>query len=222
MADTALDVAIKEAELAQLLADTRKADAEATAAEIRLQQQKETDQQARAGDYHRRIYNFYGYVDEMSVSSCIDTLTRWSRMDGVDRPTTFTVVFNPPGGSVLDGFALWDTIKGLQNDGFTVNTGARGYAASMAGILLQAGDERFMGRQASLLIHEISTGAIGKISSIEDELKLTRKLTERTLDIFAERSNLDREEIRSRMDRHDWWLSSSEALELGFVDRLVG
>jgi ATP-dependent protease ClpP protease subunit len=90
----------------------------------------------------------------------------------------------------------------------------------MGGILLQAGDERVIGKNAHLMIHEISAGAVGKLSEIEDEAKFCAMLSDRLVDILAERSTLTPTQIKRRWKRKDWWLSAEEAVELGFADRI--
>ena len=98
-----------------------------------------------------RIYTFGSAVGAASCHNCMDTLGQWVRED-VDQP--IQIVFNSPGGSVLDGLALYDYIKELQSNGATINTATLGMAASMAGVLLQAGDERVIGKNDYVLIHE--------------------------------------------------------------------
>ena len=91
-------------------------------------------------------------------------------------------------------------------------------AASMAGILLQAGDTRWIGQQAWLMIHRAAFGAYGKTFEIEDEVKFVKRIEERILDIFTSRSKLTRNRIKRNWERKDWWISAEEALELGLID----
>src|SRR5574341_658348 len=117
--------------------------------------------------------------------------------------------------------ALWDFLLELRQRGHKLTTVARGYAASMAGILLQAGDERVIGPESWLLIHEASFGVVGSYGEVEDRVEWVKKIQARILDIFASRSKLSRSQIKRRWHRKDWWLDSDEALKLGFVDRIA-
>src|SRR5665213_3187680 len=109
-----------------------------------------------ANEYHHK-YNFTSAVDSTSSQHCMDVLETWGRLDpGCD----IEIVFSSPGGSVIDGMALFDFIQGIRAKGHKVTTGTIGYAASMAGILLQAGDVRWIGREAYILIHEVSFGCV--------------------------------------------------------------
>ena len=104
--------------------------------------------------------------------------------------------------------------------GHKVVTGSLGMAASMAGILLQAGDVRWIGHQAWMMIHRAAFGAIGKTYEVEDEVKLVKRIEERCLDIFVSRSNLSKMKIKRNWDRKDWWIDADECLEMGLVDEV--
>jgi len=204
-----------EARLAQLQADA----IEPTILEAQIKAARAGESYERdmtADRYHHR-YNFSGHVDDSSVKSCIEQLNYWDR---TEEPSTLEIVFYSPGGSVLAGMALFDHILAMREKGWRFVTIARGYAASMGGVLLQAGDVRAMGREAYLLIHEVSTLAAGKLGELEDEVAFCKKITERVIDIFASRSKLSRNTIRRRMSRRDWWIDSTEALKLGLVDEI--
>lgn len=179
----------------------------------------ERDKSDRAYAGRHRIYNFFGAVDDTSVRSCMYDLGLWTRRDpGED----ITIVFNSPGGNVFEGLALFDYIKELQSRGTTFTTVAAGMAASMGGILLQAGDHRLMHPNAFMLIHEVSSMSWGTSSEMKDEVKLMDRLQDRTLNILAERSTLTKRQIKNKWERKDWWLDAQEALKLGFVDEVRG
>lgn len=200
-------------------AEVRKFEAEARLHTVEAESLEMDVAEYRAEAQRHGVYHFVGPVAESSVKSCIEDLDKWSRRDpGCD----FTLILNTPGGDVIDGLALYDFITQdlRENRGHKVTTVARGYAASMGGILLQAGDERLIGKNAYVLIHEVSSGAIGKVSELEDEFKFTKRLQERLVCILAERSTLNESEIKKRWRRKDWWISSDEATELGFADRI--
>jgi ATP-dependent Clp protease protease subunit len=144
-------------------------------------------------------------------------LTEWHRLDP---KCDIEIIFSSPGGSIIDGFELFDYIQHLRNCGHTVTTGSLGYAASMAGILLQSGGTRWIGHQAWLMIHRAAFGAYGKTFEVEDEVKFVKRIEERILDIFTSRSKLTRTKIKRNWERKDWWISADEALELGLVDEI--
>jgi len=183
-----------------------------------------------APDKFHRIYRFSSVVSEASYKACASQLYTWSRLDG-DNPQPMTIIFLSPGGSVIDGLALFDTIQELRRKGHHITTSTYGYAASMAGILLQAGDERVMSRESWLLIHEASFMAAGKIGDVEDTVEWVKRIVDRVAEIFSDRSlqakragtaqvALSKAAIKRRMRRKDWWISAPEAVKLGLCDKI--
>jgi ATP-dependent protease ClpP protease subunit len=200
--------------------------AEAERAQLTLEHEKITAQRMYASDSYNHVYRFSGYVDGDAVRRAIDMLTTWHRTaPGCE----IELVFNSPGGSVIDGFDLFDFIQELRRGGHRVVTSTRGMAASMGGILLQAGDVRVMGAESYMLIHQISTAVFGKVGEIDDEVAFLKLMSDRVLSIFATRCKeafengtatkpLTKAQINKGWARRDWWLSSSQALELGLCD----
>jgi len=170
-----------------------------------------------ATDEKHHLYRFVGSVGESSVRTCINQLEQWHRLD---RGCEIEIEFFSPGGEVISGMALFDRILQLRRQGHHVATTAAGYAASMGGILLQAGDHRAMHRESYLLLHEISAFARGKLPEMEDEIEFMKMIEKRVLRIFSERSKLSAASIKTRWRRKDWWLDSDEALKFGFVDEV--
>ena len=214
-----------QAEAAKARAEARKAEAEALEAECDAQTARivsdkaiEEETRRKAGDRFHHRYVFDGQVTGASVEKCIAELTTWHRLGP---SCDITIVFNSPGGEVISGMNLFDHIRYLRAKGHHITTVCMGYAASMAGILMQAGDKRVMGRESYLLIHEVSFMAAGSMGDVEDTVEWVKKVQERVLDIFAERSTMSRASIKKKWTRKDWWLSSTEALKAGFVDEIA-
>jgi ATP-dependent Clp protease protease subunit len=199
------------AELRKLQLET-----ERTLLELEALRRHERDRAADPRSAH--VYTFYSGVDPESVQQCMAELGTWSRRDP---GSEITVIFNSPGGSVLDGLALFDYLHQLRSIGHPVRTMALGRAASMGAVLLQAGSKRVIGRNAFLLIHEVSHLSVGKVSEMEDGVGFTKRLQQRLLAILAERSTLTERELSRRWVRRDWWLDAEEAVALGLADELL-
>lgn len=220
LASDPLDVVVPTAPLPENLVDQKQwaevrklqIDTERAAAELDAFRRKERDTAAEEG---RRTYTFYARVDEESVRACMATLASWStKAPGAP----LTVVFNSPGGAVHDGLALFDFLRHLRADGHHLTTMALGRAASMGAVLLQAGDRRVIGSNAFLMLHEVSNGASGKVSEMEESVELSKRLQKRLLAILAERSTLEMPQIQRKWTRRDWWLDADDAVSLGFAD----
>lgn len=201
-------------EQAKIQAEIAKLEAERAFLEARREDFEYESQEKAFAPVRRRILPFIGVVEESTVAMAMFSL---SKMAARSRDP-ITIWFNSPGGFVVDGLALYDYIVGLRDGGIHITTVALGEAASMAAVLLQAGTERLVGRNAHVLIHEASGSAIGKTSELEDEVAYTKRLQRRLLGILAERSTLTEAQIARKWRKTDWWLDSSEATELGFAD----
>ena len=194
--------------------EARDTEAHAQQTEIETKELVRRYDEFQAGDQFHRVYRFTESINEKSVSSCMDTLSRWARQSKED----IEIIFFSPGGEIIQGLALFDFLQGIRAQGIRLITGASGMAASMAGILLQAGDHRWIGEQSWILIHRPSTGAVGSLYEIEDELEFAKRLQERLANILCGRSSLSRKDIDDKWERKDWWLSAEEAEELGLDD----
>lgn len=205
------EIELNEARVVLAKAEAQKAKLEAYELEV-------AKRKHLASNDEFRIYPFNGTVSQGSADACISYLGQWFREDP---KKSIKIVFNSPGGGVIPGLALFDFITTLRDQGTKIDTESIGWAASMGGILLQAGETRSLGKHAYMLIHEVSAGAIGSVSEMEDELKFTKRLQSRILDILADRSTMSKSQIRRKWKKTDWWLDATEALKYGFIDEIT-
>lgn len=185
--------------------------------ELAVAAARRAEANALATDFEQRTYLFYDDVQEDSCKSAMKELSLLSRRFP-GQP--LTIIINSPGGRILDGLGLYDHIRALSASGHHITTVSRGMAASMGGILLQAGDTRVVGPSSELLIHESSGGEIGKLNTRADGLAQSQKVWGKLCEILARRSSLSAAEIHERSYKFDWWLTAQEALELGFADQI--
>jgi len=126
---------------------------------------------------------------------------------------------NSPGGSVYSGMAIYDTMQFIENDVATI---AMGIAASMAQLLLCAGTKgkRYALPHARIMMHQPSGGLAGTASDIaiqaEQMLYTKRMFQERV----AFHTGQTPEQIEADSDR-DRWFTAQEALEYGFIDKVI-
>ena len=213
-------------EARKLEAEARSAEAGAIEAEIKMTAARRTELENLTADKYHHLYYFTDSVSGSSVKNCLERLSLWNRLDPA---CPIEIVFSSPGGSVIDGLVLYDYILALRHQGHHVTTSTLGWAASMAGILLQAGDERAMHREAWMLIHEISFGTGGSMGAVEDTVMWLKRIQDRVLNIFAARCKeagvlgtaskpLTKRQLELGWRRKDWWLDSADCLRLGLVD----
>jgi ATP-dependent Clp protease protease subunit len=212
-----LDLEMVKLERDKLVAETESYRIEAEKSAFELERSRAAAAETDASEARNNIFTFYSDVNEMTVAMCMQHLGLYTRKDP---GSPIEIVFNSPGGYVLDGLALYDYIQHLRTRGHRVTTVGIGMAASMGGVLLQAGDHRVMHVNGFMLIHEVSTIAYGKTSEIKDQQKFNERLQARLLDILSERSTLSKAQIRNRWKKTDWWIGAEECLQYGFVDEV--
>ena len=126
---------------------------------------------------------------------------------------------NSPGGSITAGLAVYDTMQFLTCD---VNTYCIGQAASMGAVLLSAGTKgkRYALPNARIMIHQPLGGAQGQAVDIEIQAKEILYLKETLNGLMAGHTGQPLDKIAEDTDR-DYFLSPSEAVEYGLIDRVV-
>lgn len=161
----------------------------------------------------RKVF-LWGQVDEDSAKHVIERLL-FLDTTGEEEIQLF---INSPGGYVTAGFAILDTMESLRSP---VSTICSGLAASMASILLSAGekDRRFVQTHAKVMIHQPSGGAQGQASNIEIQAAEIIKIKEQSARILADNCNQDYDRIVKDFNR-DYWMDAQESLKYGIVDAI--
>lgn len=125
---------------------------------------------------------------------------------------------NSPGGSVTAGLAIYDTMQFIKCD---VSTICVGLAASMGSFLLAGGTKgkRYSLPNSEILIHQPLGGAKGQASDIIIEAAHIQKTKERLSRLLSQNTGNPYEQVLADTDR-DNWMSASEALEYGIIDKI--
>ena len=140
-------------------------------------------------------------------------------LDACDQGKDISIYINSPGGSVYDGLAIYDTMQYINSDVATMCTGM---AASMAAVLLVAGQE---GKRTALphsrvMIHQPLGGAQGQASDIEITAREIQKLKRELYTIIADHSHTEFDKVWADSDR-DYWMTANEACEYGMIDQVL-
>lgn len=124
---------------------------------------------------------------------------------------------NSYGGSLFASLAILDTIRNLKSE---VHTYVDGAAASAATIISIAGAKRYIGKNSMMLIHQLSTGAYGKFSELEDDMENNKRLMKMIKDIYKQYTKVPMKNIDEIL-KHDLWFDSAKCLEFGLVDKVI-
>ena len=135
-----------------------------------------------------------------------------------DPEKDINLYINSPGGSVYAGLAIYDTMQYVKP---SVSTVCVGLAASMAALLLSAGEKgkRYALPYSRILIHQPLGGASGQATDIEIHAREILSIKSITQDILVKHTGQDRVRIEKDTDR-DYFMSSQEALEYGIIDKV--
>lgn len=175
----------------------------------------------RAYDIYSRLLKdriiFLGSdVNEQSANLVVAQLLF---LQAQDAKKDIYLYINSPGGSVYDALAIYDTMQYITND---VQTFGIGVQASAAAFLLSSGTKgkRFALPNATVMIHQPSSGTRGKVTDQEIDLRESLRIKKLLETIMAKNTNQKAEKIHLDMER-DKWLTADEAKKYGIIDAVI-
>jgi ATP-dependent Clp protease protease subunit len=168
------------------------------------------------GLLNERIIFLSGEITAETASAIVSQLLY---LDAKNPDEDIYLYINSPGGSVYAGLAIYDAIQYVQADVATISVGL---SASMAAFLLAAGTpgKRSAFPHSRVMIHQISSFVRGNPADIEIEARETAYLENKLNRLFALHTNQPIEKIRRDIER-DYYMSATEALDYGIIDRIV-
>ena len=181
---------------------------------------EQTNRGERSYDIYSRLLEdrIIFLSDEINDQTANLIIAQLIYLEGKDPDKDIMMYINSPGGSVVSGMAIYDTMNYIKCD---VSTICVGMAASMAAVLLASGTKgkRFALPNSEIMIHQPLGGAQGQASDVaihaEHILKTKKKLTK----ILSDKSGQPIEVIEKDTDR-DNFMSASEALKYGLIDKI--
>lgn len=129
-----------------------------------------------------------------------------------------TIRLHTPGGSVIDGNLIFNTIKAHKGD---VNMVIDGIAASMGSIIMLAGKTVSIADNGFIMIHAPSGSVSGGAKALQSAAKVLTMMTADFRKRYVAKTGKTEEEVDALLDGSDNWFSADEALELGLVDSIV-
>lgn len=137
-----------------------------------------------------------------------------------DKDEDIKMFINSPGGSCIDGLAIYDVMNFIDPD---VSTYCMGMCASMGSILVSSGakGKRFILPNGSVMIHQVSSGT-GRVQNADLQIaaKESQKIQNTLYNILAANTGKSFEEIERDADR-DHWFTAQEAVDYGLIDKIV-
>jgi ATP-dependent Clp protease protease subunit len=152
--------------------------------------------------------------DQMAALICAQLLFLESENPGKE----ISLYINSPGGVVTAGLAIYDTMQFIKSP---VSTLCMGTAYSMGSFLLAGGapGRRMALPNASILVHQPSGGAQGKVTDVLIHAEESQKVKARINRIYAKHCGRTIEEVERTLDR-DRYMSPEEARDWGLIDSI--
>ena len=157
--------------------------------------------------------------DEINDASANLVIAQLIYLEGKDPDKDIMMYINSPGGSVVSGMAIYDTMNYIKCD---VNTICVGMAASMAAVLLASGTKgkRFALPNSEIMIHQPMGGASGQATDIAIHAEHILRTRETLNKILAERTGQSLEKIKQDTER-DNFMTAEQAKAYGLVDEVM-
>ena len=182
---------------------------------------EQTSRGERAYDIYSRLLKdsiiFIGQPIDDSLSNLV--IAQMLFLEAEDPDRDISIYINSPGGSVTAGLAIFDTMSFVKPH---ISTFCVGQAASMAAVLLSAGEpgKRFALPNSRIVIHQPLGGVQGQASDIDIQAREILRMRESLNRILVEMTGQPYEKISEDTDR-DYIMAASQAKEYGIIDEVI-
>lgn len=159
--------------------------------------------------------------NEVNTNMASSVIAQLLLLEQQDPESEIIMYINSPGGSVMDGLAIADTMEFISCDIRTVGIGMQ---ASMGSFLLASGTpgKRHALKRSQIMIHRLSGGQQGDYHSMESNWEHTKRLHNLLQEEYARMSQGKKtaKEFEELM-RYDNWITLDEAIEYGIIDSII-
>ena len=174
-------------------------------------------------EFYRRLKNreilWNDDIDDATIDIAL-YIKKWNDEDkdlAIEDRQPIKIFINSDGGYVATVLHVIDMIHLSKTPVYTIGMGR---VDSAGGLLLMAGHKRYIFPHTSCLIHDGSSGAIGSIGKMIDNLEFTKELEKRIKQYILSSTRIT-EEIYDQNYRRDWFMFSEEIIKLGIADEIV-
>jgi ATP-dependent Clp protease protease subunit len=175
----------------------------------------------RAFDIYSRLLReriiFLGQPVDSDLANLI--VAQMLFLEAEDPEKDIYLYINSPGGSVMAGLGIFDTMNHIRPDVCTICVGL---AASMGAFLLSAGTKgkRMSLPHSRIMIHQPLGGAQGQAADIEIQAREILYLKKQLNQALADHTGQPLERIEQDTER-DFFMSAHEAKDYGLIDQVI-
>ena len=182
---------------------------------------EQTNRGERSYDIYSRLLNdrIVMLNEEVNSASASVVVAQLLYLESQDPTKDISLYINSPGGSVTDGFAIYDTMQYIKCD---VSTICMGMAASMGAFLLSAGTKgkRIALPNSTIMIHQPLGGYKGQATDMEIHTKYMLDIKARLNQILSENTGKPLDVIKNDTER-DNFMTAQQAMEYGLIDKVI-
>jgi ATP-dependent Clp protease protease subunit len=129
------------------------------------------------------------------------------------------VLLSTYGGNVYDGLSLYDAIKNSKTD---VDITCFGKIMSIGIIILLSAKTRKAYRNTTFMIHELSSGVIGRLADMEESIDEAKRINKVLFDIIKKETKISPSLLDDiYIKKKDWFFTAEEALEMGLITEII-
>ena len=175
----------------------------------------------RAYDIYSRLLKdriiFIGTPIDDDIANLVVAQMLFLQKEDPDRDIELYI--NSPGGSVIAGLAIYDTMQIIKPD---IATTCVGHAMSMGAVLLAGGTKgkRLALPNSRIMIHQGSAGFHGTPSDIDIVAKEVLRYKSLLISLLSKHTGQPIEKVEKDVDR-DYYMSPEEGVEYGIIDKVV-
>jgi ATP-dependent protease ClpP protease subunit len=137
-----------------------------------------------------------------------------------DALETLEIEINSPGGSVLDGYRVYNALMQMRGRGVRVIATVNTLAASMGSVILMAADEVKIVEGGRIMIHEAAQTVSGNSADHARAAKNLDEISDEIAGIYAKKTGGKPQEMRDLM-KAETWMGAKESVERGFADSIL-
>lgn len=183
---------------------------------------KDSDETEDKSDTTQVIGNEILFYGEISVENILEFIEKFKKLeiellkrsaDLIDYSPVIRVHIMSEGGDIFSGMNAMNVIERSRVKVITI---AQGACCSAATFMLMGGQERRIGQNAYVLIHQLSTEIWGKFHEIKDELKSCKKFMKCIKDLFMCKTEIPEKKFDKLMKK-DLYLDAKKCIKYKIV-----
>lgn len=171
------------------------------------------------------VIHFSSKIDKISIEILIKLMSKsidkFYKSNSDDVPYELVYIVDTPGGSVnsILKFVDYIDIAKKKYPNLTFTSIISGMVASAGTTMCVVADKRCMTKNAHAMIHELSSGNIGRYTQLISYTDFLKKLHKCLMDIYLKKTNISPEKLEELL-KNDTWYNAQEYLNEGFIDEI--